>query len=163
MAIIAEIIDFSTLNEIKDGDGVNVENINAPLKASAYAQAIATTQPDITDIGGDGEPNIEIIEQNGSPKFKFSNIKGKTGAKLISQILIGQDENGGNIYQQTFNDGTTATFTAPRGEQGEKGDKGEKGDTPKSLYINGVEYRIRTSYDVADKGVSGYVTFVLEV
>ena len=41
---------------------------------------------------------------------------GATGAKLISQELVGQDENGGNIYQQTFDDGTVAYFTAPRGE-----------------------------------------------
>ena len=43
-------------------------------------------------------------------------IQGATGAKLISQDLVGQDENGGNIYQQTFDDGTVAYFTAPRGE-----------------------------------------------
>lgn len=54
--------------------------------------------------------------------------KGGTGAKLISQVLQGQDENGGNIYLQTFDDGTTATFTAPRGMQGIQGEKGEKGD-----------------------------------
>lgn len=45
--------------------------------------------------------------------------QGATGAKLISQELVGQDENGGNIYQQTFDDGTVAYFTAPRGAQGE--------------------------------------------
>ena len=46
-------------------------------------------------------------------------IQGATGAKLINQELVGQDENGGNIYQQTFDDGTVAYFTAPRGAQGE--------------------------------------------
>ena len=46
-------------------------------------------------------------------------IQGATGAKLISQELVSQDENGGNIYQQTFDDGTVAYFTAPRGAQGE--------------------------------------------
>ena len=45
---------------------------------------------------------------------------GSTGAKLVSQVLQGQDANGGNIYLQTFDDGTTATFTAPRGEKGDK-------------------------------------------
>ena len=41
--------------------------------------------------------------------------QGATGAKLVSQVLQGQDANGGNIYLQTFDDGTTATFTAPKG------------------------------------------------
>ena len=47
--------------------------------------------------------------------------KGETGAKLVSQVLQGQDENGGNVYLQTFDDGTTATFVAPRGASGEGG------------------------------------------
>lgn len=46
---------------------------------------------------------------------------GKTGAKLISQELIGQDANGGNIYKQTFDDGTIAYFTAPKGADGKDG------------------------------------------
>lgn len=49
-------------------------------------------------------------------------VDGATGAKLVSQVLQGQDANGGNIYLQTFDDGTTATFTAPKGEKGNKGD-----------------------------------------
>ena len=44
---------------------------------------------------------------------------GDTGAKIVSQILQGQDENGGNIYEQTFDDGTVTYFTAPKGESGE--------------------------------------------
>ena len=47
---------------------------------------------------------------------------GKTGAKLVSQVLQGQDAQGGNIYKQTFDDGTVAYFTAPRGEQGIAGE-----------------------------------------
>lgn len=41
--------------------------------------------------------------------------KGATGAKIVSTVLKGQDEYGGNIYEQTFDDGTTAEFVAPRG------------------------------------------------
>lgn len=44
--------------------------------------------------------------------------KGDTGAKIVSTVLIGQDENGGNIYKQTFDDGTTAEFVAPKGDKG---------------------------------------------
>ena len=44
---------------------------------------------------------------------------GATGAKIIKTELIGQDANGGNIYKQTFDDGKTATFTAPKGDKGD--------------------------------------------
>lgn len=44
---------------------------------------------------------------------------GPTGAKILSTELQGQDSNGGNIYKQTFDNGTVATFVAPRGPKGE--------------------------------------------
>lgn len=51
--------------------------------------------------------------------LEFANfIKGDTGAKVVRIDLIGQDEHGGNIYRQTFDDGNTATFTAPKGKEG---------------------------------------------
>lgn len=52
--------------------------------------------------------------------------KGESGSKIVNTELIGQDENGGNIYKQTFDDGSTAQFVAPRGEQGERGEGLEK-------------------------------------
>lgn len=54
--------------------------------------------------------------------------KGDTGAKIVSTVLVGQDENGGNIYEQTFDNGTKARFVAPKGEKGEKGEKGDAGE-----------------------------------
>ncbi len=48
-----------------------------------------------------------------------NNVKGDTGAKIVSTVLQGQDANGGNVYLQTFDDGSTATFTAPKGERGD--------------------------------------------
>lgn len=45
-------------------------------------------------------------------------IQGIQGAKIVSTDLVGTDEDGGNVYQQTFDDGSTAEFTAPKGEQG---------------------------------------------
>lgn len=46
----------------------------------------------------------------------FKGRKGDTGAKLVKMELTGQDENGGNVYLMTFDDGTTASFTAPCGQ-----------------------------------------------
>jgi hypothetical protein len=94
-------------------------------------------QTNVTIRGGaDGATFIPYVDQNGY--LSWSNNKGytnpetvkvkgedgkageagATGAKIISQVLSGQDEKGGNIYLQTFDDGTTAYFTAPRGEKG---------------------------------------------
>lgn len=48
-------------------------------------------------------------------------IKGEKGEKgdavsLVSRTFQGKDENGGNIYLDTFDDGTTAEFVAPCGK-----------------------------------------------
>lgn len=49
---------------------------------------------------------------------------GATGAAIVSTVLQGQDANGGNIYLQTFDNGSTATFTAPKGSKGDTGSGG---------------------------------------
>lgn len=49
---------------------------------------------------------------------------GATGAKIIRTEYIGKDSEGGNIYMQTFDDGSTATFTAPKGEKGNTPERG---------------------------------------
>ena len=82
----------------------------------------------------------------------IGNIKGKqgdkgaTGAKLVSQVLQGQDENGNYIYLQTYDDGTTATFVTPRGKQGEMGYAGADGITPQ-LKINTETFEWEVSYN----------------
>lgn len=114
------------INSINGGnryglEGIQPEAVNAPIEAAAYAQALATNQPNIENAGLVGTPSVSIEEVDGLPRFKFEYLKGKdgaTGAKLVSQVLVGQDASGGNIYKQTFNDGTTAIFVAPKGEQG---------------------------------------------
>ena len=53
-----------------------------------------------------------------SKRIMLVGLKGATGSKIVSTELIGQDENGGNIYQQTFDDGSTSTFTVPNGGGG---------------------------------------------
>ena len=47
--------------------------------------------------------------------------KGEAGSVVISTELTSIDEAGGYVYTQTFNDGSTATFTAPKGEKGDTG------------------------------------------
>ena len=87
--------------------------------------------------------NVETNTVNGKTKFIFNfedgtqietdyiqtkGETGTTGAKIVKTELIGQDANGGNIYKQTFDNGTTANFTAPKGAKGDKGLTGEQGE-----------------------------------
>ena len=46
-------------------------------------------------------------------------LKSVSALKIVSTNLIGQDENGGNIYEQVFDNGTTQRFTAPKGNDAE--------------------------------------------
>lgn len=54
---------------------------------------------------------------------------GPTGASIVSTVLYGQDQQGGNIYKQTFDNGEEAFFTAPKGPQGAQGETGATGET----------------------------------
>lgn len=68
-----------------------------------------------------GKSAYEIALLNGFEGTEaewLASLKGKTGAKIIRTEYIGKDSDGGNIYKQTFDNGTTATFTAPKGGDG---------------------------------------------
>lgn len=50
------------------------------------------------------------------------------GVTIKETTLVGEDENGGNIYKQTFSNGYEAQFVAPKGAQGKQGERGEQGE-----------------------------------
>ena len=111
--------------EFTTDDVLTVAELNGMVNNSFYAVDFAEAmadEPDISEIAGDGVPSVSFVDNGKFKRLKFSNLKGKTGAtgsKMVSQVLQGQDADGGNIYLQTFDDGTTATFTAPKGESGD--------------------------------------------
>ena len=70
--------------------------------------------------------------------------KGATGAKIVSTELQGQDANGGNIYKQTFDDGSTAMFTAPKGAKGDAGSDGSEYANTSEI----VDISLTTSDDI---------------
>ena len=72
-------------------------------------------------------PKGEAGEQGPQGEQGEKGDKGETGATIVSTVLIGQDEYGGNIYRQTFSNGTTAMFTAPKGATGAQGPQGATG------------------------------------
>ena len=112
MAITPQKVNFNNIEEVKAGDGITPDHINAPLKASALSQALATNPIDISEIASDKEPSLEIVGvENNNPRLKATGLQGKS---------------------------------------------------PTTLTVDGIAYNIRTTTNLSDKGLSGYITFVLE-
>lgn len=62
---------------------------------------------------------VNFIFSNGINKTVNIYAKqGETGAKIVSTELVGHTTDGGNIYQQTFDNGSKARFIAPKGDSG---------------------------------------------
>lgn len=91
----------------------SISTIQNALSISG-ATAVYAFNPDASIVGVQGEKGDK-------------GDTGATGATIVSTVLQGQDANGGNIYKQTFDNGATAEFTAPKGEAGDKGDTGAQG------------------------------------
>lgn len=115
-------------NEYTTDDQVSIENLNAMVNSGLYSQDFAehlADTPDTSQAGQIGTPTVQLVDNvvggKTYKKFKFANLKGATGAAIVNTVLQGQDAQGGNIYKQTFDNGSTATFTAPKGAKGDKG------------------------------------------
>lgn len=80
--------------------------------------------------------------------------KGDSGAVIIDTTLDHQDAEGGNVYKQTFDDGSIQYFTAPRGIQGVVGPQGPVGDpfAVAKTYSSIAEMQADTSDDVKNGG-----------
>lgn len=110
------------------GGGIKISNI----KVNGGADG-ATFIPSVSSDGvlswtnNKGYTNPTSVNING--KDGKDGKDGVNGANIVSTVLQGQDANGGNIYKQTFSNGVTANFTAPRGATGATGAKGDKGDS----------------------------------
>lgn len=77
--------DSSEINggkEFTTNDNLAVNELNAMVNNSFYAvdfvEAMAET-PDISEIDGDGTPNVSLVSNGEFKKFKFSNLKGSKG------------------------------------------------------------------------------------
>lgn len=110
------------------GGGIKISNI----KVNGGADG-ATFIPSVSSDGVLSWTNNKGYTNPTSVNIKGADGKdgkdGVNGANIVSTVLQGQDANGGNIYKQTFSNGATANFTAPRGAMGATGAKGDKGDS----------------------------------
>lgn len=71
-------------NQFVAGDNVTEQAVNAPLESAAFSQEYVesfASQPDNTEADNVGTPTVEIIPNGQYKKFKFKNLKGKTGER----------------------------------------------------------------------------------
>ena len=85
--------------------------------------------------GGESAQASASISETGL-EFTFvlpKGDKGDTGVSIATVSFKEYDSNGGAVYTITMDDGSTTTFTAPKGSQGDKGNTGDTGATISSV------------------------------
>ena len=85
--------------------------------------------------GGESAQASASISETGL-EFTFvlpKGDKGDTGVSIATVSFKEYDSNGGAVYTITMDNGTTTTFTAPKGSQGDKGNTGDTGATISSV------------------------------
>lgn len=104
----------AALGELADG-----------VKEARRANIIDVGQGTPTTENGNTITPVNFIFSNGTSKtvniYAQQGEKGDTGAtgaKIVSTELVGHTTDGGNIYQQTFDNGLKAKFIAPKGDDG---------------------------------------------
>lgn len=145
-----QTFDINSINggkRYQNGYGVTAESINSAIEASAFAQSIATNQPDITDAGLVGNPSVSITNAgNGTPRLKFSRLRGQDGITPH----IGEN---GNWWIGEVDTGVKA--------QGEKGDMSNyytKAETDaelavlyNALAVGGIVYKVDTESEYSER------------
>lgn len=115
-------------SNLKGKDGTNgVSIINATAGTPTITDETTIT-PITFEFSDTTTKTVNVSAQKGKTgetgatgKTGATGPRGATGAKILSTTLIGEASNGGYKYQQTFDDGSIATFVAPRGPAGKDG------------------------------------------
>lgn len=64
------------------GDIIQSETVNNLIESQLWTQALATNQPNTSEANNVGTPEVSIVTTiDGTPQFKFSNLKGQQGEK----------------------------------------------------------------------------------
>lgn len=138
MSKLWRVIGYNSTEQVlleTSAENVTVADTGEKLEATTVEGALSeladgvneARRANIVDVG-QGIPTTENGDTITPVNFKFSdgtnktvNIyakQGATGAKIVSTDLIGHTDGGDNIYQQTFDNGSTAKFIAPKGDSG---------------------------------------------
>lgn len=118
-------------NEYEKGDRVSVQALNSMVESGLYSQEFAEAivdTPDTSEAGNVGTPAVSFIDnvKNGNTykKFKFSNLKGATGATPRMSILATVTNSVGTPSVQVTKSGTDADPTFRFAFQNLKGQDG---------------------------------------
>lgn len=102
------------------GDALDADMPNNVIEGFLYTQGLAVNQPDVSEANQVGTASVSIIiAADGSSRLKFSSLKGDKGVGISTIAPNGTDENGGNKYTITLDDGRKYYFVAPKGESGD--------------------------------------------
>lgn len=130
----------------------------ADITSNNYVNpALATFIPSVSSEGV-----ISWTNDGGLANPTPRNIRGPSGAKIISTVKIGEDTDGGYKYRQTFDDGQTAEFTAPRGPAGTGNvssvagiEPDSDGNVPLTVGADLIEAGAVGTAQLADRAVTG--------
>lgn len=90
--------------------------------------------------------------------------RGYTGAKLVSQTFSHTDSYGNNVYNQVFDDGTTATFTAKCGLPtltfGTRVTREVEGTIPEYTFSKEYFYRANSEFDIPPQHGERFIVLV---
>ena len=115
-----DTVTYATATEL-------ISNMEATLGKFTNVSASAT--------GGESAQASASISETGL-EFTFvlpKGDKGDTGVSIATVSFKEYDNEGGAVYTITMDNGTTTTFTAPKGSQGDKGNTGDTGATISSV------------------------------
>lgn len=84
----------------QNGDEVQAETINNLIESQLFTQGMATNEPDVSEIAGDGKAGMQITTApDGSARLKPINLKG-TGIKRLA--LKNHTQVGGSLTKNTY-------------------------------------------------------------
>lgn len=137
----------------------------ADIQSNNYVNpALTTFIPSVSEEG-----IISWTNDGGLDNPEPRDITGPSGAEIVSTQFIGTDQAGDNIYRQTFDNGETAEFTAPRGPAGEGNVKtvagiepDEDGDVPLTVGTSLIEPNAVTAAKIAANAVSTLYTATID-
>lgn len=120
--------EFNQGNKYVENDGVQPATINNAVENSLYDYAFIqalTETPDVSEANSTGTPSVTLIDNpntaqgiSGAKKFKFSHLKGATGATpnfSIGTITAGTSSTDASVTITGTPENPVLNFTVPRG------------------------------------------------
>lgn len=132
-----QLTDFNNGNRyINRVDSPSADDFNNVIESQLYVQGLAKNTPDTSEANNVGTPSVTVTtSSDGSARLKFSNLKGVGISNITSN---GTDPIGNNLYTIYLTDGTSYSFTSPKGPQGIQGESSVTGiEAETSIEDNG--------------------------